>query len=484
MPDSESICRVSDYYKLDYKQGELPFVDVDVFGDTCLFIDPRAIRFLHTEWGNECVTSLQSFFESVIEAIKLGQNDEALRLLSALGEPNETHLGLSRDKAQGRGLGTELAKEVWELLSTSRAVRSGLLVDLEDTALLIDKVGPDLISDIATNVIRGQLLSFTQDVCKEFGIPLEKAVDSGPLWDFSGEKWCSRLVDMPVTKNGRLLLVPKEIVRKHVTYDPREYLNHYVLTHMQSIELNANSELVQLLKNGGTRVTKKSVAHKYGTTKNDLVALTQKYPEILERYRSDKSRNVADPLSHEDFEAEEGIGIPRWNDLLGEVVVLPTGKENADNYHKAIERLLTPLFYPNLIYPVKEAPIHDGRKRLDILYSNMAVDGFMKWLSSNYPAAHVVIECKNYSGDPQNPELDQISSRFSPSRGKVGFLLCRNFEDKGLFFQRCIDTAKDDRGFVIPLDDDDIKELVKIRQSTDKNAMFKFWKDRFDRLVM
>ncbi len=475
---------VSDYYNLKYKQGELPFVDVDIYGDTELFLDPRAIRYLDSPWGDKCVSLLQNFFQTVLKAIKESNNDRARSLLNGLHEPNETHLGYSLDKASGRGAGPELAQDIWESLSKSEAAKSGLLVDLEDAVLMVDGIDVDIISDITTNVIRGPLIEFTQQACHEFKIPLETGVESGPIWNPSNQEWQNSLTNLPMTENGRLLLVPKIIVRKYITYDRNEYFRYYILTHLQDVHLKANTELVQLLKDGRKRVTKKSLIKKYGHKKSAILRITQQYPEILEKYRKDKSKQLEPPLNHEDFEAIVHIDEPRWNKLLGEVINTKPGPKNANKYHEAIERLLTPLFYPSLIDPVKEFTIHDGRKRIDIKYTNTGEFGFFKWLSMHYPAAHIFIECKNYTGDPANPELDQLSGRFSPSRGKVGLLLCRKFENKKLFIQRCKDTANDQRGYIIPLDDHDLTALVNFKRDHTEVEFEKLLKEKFDSLIM
>jgi hypothetical protein len=78
----------------------------------------------------------------------------------------------------------------------------------------------------------------------------------------------------------------------------------------------------------------------------------------------------------------------------------------------------------------------------------------------NLPSSYIFIECKNYSSDPANPELDQLSGRFSVNRGRVGFLISRSFKNKGLFIQRCKDTYTDGRGLIIPLDDQDLINLL------------------------
>ena len=71
------------------------------------------------------------------------------------------------DEAWNQGL----AERVWEALSRSEAVTTGLIEDLEDTILFVPGIGFDIISDIATNIIRVQLIEFTQDVCGYYNIP-------------------------------------------------------------------------------------------------------------------------------------------------------------------------------------------------------------------------------------------------------------------------------------------------------------------------
>jgi Restriction endonuclease len=248
--------------------------------------------------------------------------------------------------------------------------------------------------------------------------------------------------------------------------------------------LSANTELVHLLKNGKSRVTKKDLEKKYGTGKSTIVRQTQNYPEILERYRKDKRRYYQPPLDHAEIAATEGTPLPEWDELINAVKEIKSGKDYFSDYEKVIEKLLTTLLYPSLSNPQKQVMIHEGRKRIDLNYTNVATKGFFYWLALHYPAPNIFIECKNYTNDIGNPELDQLAGRFSPSRGTVGLIICRGFDNKKLFLKRCQDTARDSRGFIIPLDDEDLDELILARKKDDRDNEFRLLKLRFNKLIM
>lgn len=476
--------RVSTIYKLGRTQATLDFVDVDIRTDTRVFISPRALALLPSDWGDGCVALLQNFFETVLDHIKSDRHDDAQKLLQSLREPNETHLGLSTGKSRGRALGAMSAREVWEALSQSKAAKSGLLTDLEDTVLLVEGIGVDIVSDMATNIIRAPLIEYTQEQCEQLGIPLVEGIDSGPMWHPVRREWFSKHVRLPLTPEGKLLLVPKAIVRRHPLYDMNEYYRHYMLVHMQEIELEAGSAFVHLLKDGSPRVYKSHLIEEFGDDKKAVIEQTVEHPEILARYKKEKDEQPFLPLSHEELADVEDAPEPDWDALLEAVVKTPTGTAAAAQYERAIEALLTALFYPDMNHPVYQSQIHEGRKRLDIKYTNMAIGGFFAWLSKHYTAPQIFIECKNYGGEVANPELDQLSGRFGRSRGEVGFLVCRQFKNKNLFLKRCRDTALDGRGFVLALDDDDLRLLVAARKAdADGYRQWPMLLERFNGLV-
>jgi hypothetical protein len=476
--------RVSDYFNLGRSQPTLEFVDVDIEGDVRVYVDPRAFRFIDSTWAAQCVSLLQSFFTTVLESIQLGDHDRARMLLASLTEPNETRLGLSRDKARGRGMGRDLAEAMWKQLHDSRAVSSGLLEDLEDTVLFVDYIGFDIISDITTNIVREPLIDFTHDACDYYGIPLTPDVASGRIWQPRSKEWTQEYVSLPITPHGPLLLVPKAIVRRSATFDPGEYYNHYILPYLQEQEMRAGSSLVEVLKSGRRRVTKKSIREKYGVGKHVNLDTTLKNPSLLDGYRAVKSRPQLPP-GHSEMAALTNTPEPDWKGLLEAVTAISAGQNDADAYHRSVEALLSALFYPALIDPKREHKIHQGRKRIDILYTNDATHGFFHWVHATHgtPCGFVPVECKNYGSELGNPEFDQLAGRFSIQRGRLGFLCHRGYGNKQLVIQRCRDAALDGRGYIIALDDGDLAQLADYREKNPDAITFPYLYDRFRELI-
>ena len=464
--------RVSRLFKIKKTQASLDFVDVDIKTDTRVFLSPRAFQQLQSNWEHACVSSIQDFFGHVLTLIRTGEDDEAISLLSTLREPNETHLGLSRGRSKGRGMGVASAERVWASLSQSVAVKTGLLRDLEDTVLLVPKVSVDIVSDITTNIIRRQLIEYTQEMARQEGIPLSPGIESGPLWNSLKKCWEQEFTELPMTSEGKLLLVPKIIVRQTPFYSIDKYLRHYLLVDLQRAHENANTHLVTILRDGRRKFHKSDIIDEVGGTKKDIIEETLKSPSSLERYRNDMKDESFDPLDHDDLADVSSSKRLDWQKLLQNVLSLDTGKADAGKYEKAVEALINALFYPDIVYPQSQHMLDNGKQRVDITYNNEGKDGFFKWLLASYPSQHVFVECKNYKDDPKNPELAQILMRMSPSRGKFGLLICRKIKDKKRLVERCKDAVKSQASYVLPLDDQGLTDLVNYRE---KEADFQEW---------
>ncbi len=461
--------KISEFFKLNRTQPYLDFVDVPLNTDLEVFLEPVAIKALSSPWGNELSSLLQTFFETVLLKIRNGDDRSAQGLLASLNERNEFHLGYSTGKSRGHGFGSGSAKNVWGALTKSNAAVTGLLKDLEDTALLLPGIGTDMISDAVCNILRGPLIKYTQDMCVYYGIPLTPDVSSGPIWNPQKEEWEEVLLPLPITDFGKVIFVPKILVRLRLSYQSNEYYRQYLLPEMQQEHIDSHSSLVEALKDGSKRVTKKSLIKKYGSDKLAVVEQTKIRPHILDEYRDNKAASPSMPLTQEQFAEVEGADLPDIDELTNQLSTITPGRDDAGKYEDFIEKIFSVIFYPSLCKPKKQHEIHNGRKRIDITYTNEAKNGFFYWLSLHYTCPLVFVECKNYGKEVGNPEIDQLAGRFSPSRGKVGILVCRSIENKKTLYQRCVDTAKDQRGYLLALDDQDVIEIAQEYKDSEGN---------------
>lgn len=146
-----------DFFDIELSQAEVDFVDVSLNTDTALYICPYAISIRNDDWSAECGDLIRSFFAEILAQLRADNQAGVTHLLSHLHEPNETRLGQSTGRPQGRGVGENKSLLLGGALRNSRAYNTGLLNDISETELFIHGVGRDTISDLTTNIIRGKL---------------------------------------------------------------------------------------------------------------------------------------------------------------------------------------------------------------------------------------------------------------------------------------------------------------------------------------
>ncbi|RVQ55866.1 hypothetical protein [Sinorhizobium meliloti] len=472
------MARFSKVFKLSGNQSTFDFVDIDLSKDTRLYLDPYAIQIRDDEWSAKCGDHIRSFFVEVLAALREENDHRVIHLLSQLHEPNETYLGQSRGKPSGRGWGNDKAGLLADALRNSRAFNTGLISDISEAEMFIRGVGPDMISDLTTNILRGLLAEYTAQQCELHNVTVHPTNVLGPVWSPARRDWEAQALMLPRYARRPILLVPKFSVRFRLSLDSQEFYNKHMIEFLRSEYLRAGGALVETLKNKKKVVYKYKVEEKHPLIKDDLAAFAIKHPEILQFYKTLKGS--AGPLASEDIDKffnEREYALLLANALTG----IPTGNKDASRYHDHALAICTFLFYPHLITPVKEAELHEGRKRLDIRFSNSAEGGFFhKMIVGNQTRAmSVPVECKNYQKQIANPELDQLSGRFGHQRGFFGLLLCRSMDDRKAIIKRCRDTANDQRGYMLVLEDTDLVAMLNNVAEGRRGEIDKFLDARF-----
>jgi len=319
-------------------------------------------------------------------------------------------------------------------------------------------------------------------------MPLTPDVPSGDVWDANRLAWTSFLGRRLVVSGRPILLVPKGIVSFAKRYTAKRYHRHFVLTYLQHEHLRLDSVLVQSKerKDGTIRrwVTKESVVeYESPGDKTYLAEFTERHVQLFADFKASAAYQ-AQSLSNEQLTREKLTSVVQH--LINSLQSIPPGSTDATRYHRLVIGILELCFYPALLQPRPEQPIHDGRKRIDITFDNAASRGFFHQLHDIHkvPSAYIMAECKNYSRDVKNPALDQLAGRFGVNRGQFGFLVSRTVDDMETLLARCADAFKDRRGLMIPLADTDLVLMLSKRAEGHSDPYHDLLTERMRRIAL
>ena len=457
--------KISERFQLGKSQVELDFVDIDPDRDTPLYLSPHSLGYRSDAFSAEAHRTIESFFRFFLDLIRAGETDHARSLFEYLHEPNETCLGISSGNPNGRGVGSQQAQQIFDSIIQSRAIQTGVVEHLEDCRIFIHGIDKDKVSDMTTNIIRGCLVRYTQQQCLLHGIPLRPNTATGPCWNRENVRWEEYHDDMLVIDGAPILLVPKGVVSFAKTFGMGKYHQRFVLDFLKQEQLRTNGPFVhrRQLRNGGEKVwvSKMELKDNIAPAEKDFVTgFTARHREVFADFRKWAASSES---SLNDDEIQPGLDLAAALAYLRQrLPTIAVGNDGATAYHRLVTGILEAIFYPTLISPSIEREIHDGRKRIDIVFDNAADEGIFSRLHRIHriPCQYIAIECKNYGREVGNPEVDQLSGRFSPNRGQVGMLLCRSVENMDLLIRRCRDTYTDNRGLIIPLIDEDLDRLL------------------------
>lgn len=463
----------SQAFSLDKPQFELPFVDFVLERDVPLYIDPYAITSDPTSLGAECHNAIVSFFEELLLSVREGDTRRTRLLVTGrFREPNEIPLGVSQSARAGRGWGVIQETQIVQALIGSEALATGLIQNIQELELHIDHIGPDKVSDLVANIIKGLLGSWTEQVCSELSIAT-RPVATGPYWSEERSAWISGEFHLPVhlTDDGphAYILVPKRFIRRE-----RDLMNHYyfyrrfVLDILQQELLSANDSLVQTLKSGRRRVTKNSIQKddRFKPRKSFISQFIREHPAAIEQYRREMETKFA-PVDPAVFSEKSAIEDPKIRELLDRLDQIEPGRAGASDYHGCVFELLKFVFDYALVNWDIEYKMDLGLGRIDIMCDNRSNNGVFSETREILSAMSVPIECKNYSGDLSNEEFNQIEQRLGESTSRLGMIYCRSVQDRRSLANQVGVRWLRHKNCILVFDDRDVKTLSHLRLERD-----------------
>lgn len=211
---------ITDYFGLYKGHAALDFIDIDVNGDTLLFLDPCLIERGTDPRSIEAALTIADFEDLLFDEMRNGNWHET-DILDYAHEVHDIKLGYGTGR-NGKG---KTASGIRESFTHLYQLANGIptISEIQDLSVFVEDFAEDCLSDLLTNILRRLLHEFTAEQMTLLG----KEPDGyRPIqyWDRFTHAWC--IVEEPfwIINGERILLVPKNWVRKHFLFNAHRYL--------------------------------------------------------------------------------------------------------------------------------------------------------------------------------------------------------------------------------------------------------------------
>lgn len=160
------------------------------------------------------------------------------------------------------------------------------------------------------------------------------------------------------------------------------------------------------------------------------------------------------------------------------------GPDHAEIYHRLISQIVYRIFRGSLRNMELKQETQRGVKIIDTVFSNKSEKGFFHDLQNSYEikSPFIVLEAKNYSYDPENPEFDQLAGRLNDKIGRFGILACRTVDDPVAVKAKCQGYV-DANNYVIVLTDEELLKLLNFTYDEENNEVDDFMDNKMKPLL-
>jgi hypothetical protein len=427
------------------KQLEVDFVIPKAQGDLPLCIDPFLLYKSRDPELRQWHTRIVRHFSKGMNALSQAAEADAQRILT-FPEVPEIGFGYAEDHKGGSGLGTTLRQLLIETLKASPAIVERGIRHVEEMQLISPGIGPDRISDIASNILKEYLIGYTQRQAALHGISLVPNVPIQHIFHSEEADWYDGYFDLPVNDaDGRpILLVPRRIVRHlpWINYD--NFVRTEFRAFMAARRAGAKKQSVSFTKGFVT------------STSRIETAVIDNYVKQREQRAADAMPILPPPPPNEDSTAT-------GQTLLKRLQNTPTGQSSAKDYQLLILDILTFVFSPDLIDGKLEERTIEGTERRDIIFTNDSDTSFLDYVRNTHDALMVMFETKNVD-ELTMAALNQTATYLGDRIGRFGCIVTRNTATENVVRKQIsIFNDSQPRKVLLILSDADLNQLVEIR---------------------
>jgi hypothetical protein len=275
--------RVSSFFNISCGHGNLEFVDIADAPDTELFIDPCLIEVGHDAFCLKAKEVMTDYFDVFFHIYRTQQPVlQKLALFEHAHEINATKLGYGNGQ-NGKAKTAEGMLKTFSGIQrlTDANVKLSHAIDLP---IFIEGFAEDCMSDMLTNILFKELMNFTLEQCRKYGVGTSELKKQFFFWNAEKHTWERYRGRGLVIDERVVLLVPKGIVRSGYYYNTEQYFRKIILERIQGEQTTYD-------KNGhANRPSKQSLRKSLLRTNSDILEIsidqTVEHPHLLRQHHS------------------------------------------------------------------------------------------------------------------------------------------------------------------------------------------------------
>lgn len=387
---------------------------------------------------------LLKYFEHVLEQLREHRVTNAVDAL-VCPEPNEVRLGYTAEGSAGSGIGTGLANAIVTMLMSNSDLLERGLRHVEELQLYSVDIGADRLSDLAVNVLKQELVNYTQRQASIWSIPTQADTGLPHAWHHEDRSWVDVHADLPVdpSTGDPILLVPRRVLRRLPWINYEDFRQNYLMSFLPAQKAPE-----------GVRLGKREV-----------VQLTRRELSLVDRYVDAKedAAQEADPVDLDERDRSEidAAAESARRELAG----IPPGLTAAREYEDCVLRLLNSVLEPDLIDGRPQQRSYEGTQIRDLIFVNDSDHSFWQFVRTQHGNLLVVFEIKNKT-TLVPADLNQLHAYLGDSMGYLGFVVSREGfrapDEKRAF---ALYNRRVPRSVILSLSDHDLVDLVTWRKT-------------------
>jgi len=269
--------------------------------DSKFFIDPFLVFKSQKPEFCDAHAKMVGFFNNVFQVVALSGgeknniNYKKARGLLVFPEARELCLGYATGSTKGAGSGfwysDEIFDAMWEMIK--RGIRD--IKHFEELGIFNEGIGADRISDMTANLLKQDLILYTQKVCQTHKLPTDYIKVLNSSFDYENGRWYSSRVQLPINpKTGfPIILLPEPFLDDLPEINAEDFWNYLERFENERLRNDLNFDFTQ-------KIDKKAI-----------VSIARACPDLVRNYTNRKETYT--PPNPYDFKNDPKY-LTKWYD--------------------------------------------------------------------------------------------------------------------------------------------------------------------------